>query len=140
MVKILKNKVIYLSIFSFYFGVYCCLVAKLCPTLCNPMDGGSSAYGISQARILDWVAISFSRGYSWCRGRTCISCIGSWVLYCWVSRKPSCGVTIGKLFLPRKLLFLSRFSINLYDIGQSILLNFLCMWLFCDFKFFSLVI
>ena len=39
------------------------LVAQLCLTLCNPMDcspPGSSVHGISQARILEWVAISFS--------------------------------------------------------------------------------
>ena len=38
-----------------------CLVAQLCPTLCNPMDcslPGSSVHGILQARILEWVAIS----------------------------------------------------------------------------------
>ena len=43
----------------------CCLVTKLCMTLCNFMDcsrPGSSVHGISQARILEWVAISFSRG------------------------------------------------------------------------------
>ena len=42
-------------------------VAQLCPTLCNPMDcslRGSSIHGILQARILEWVAISFSRGSS----------------------------------------------------------------------------
>ena len=36
-----------------------------CPTLCNPVDynpPGSSVHGILQARILEWVAISFSRG------------------------------------------------------------------------------
>ena len=41
------------------------LVTQSCPTLCDPMDysqPGSSVHGISQARILDWVAISFSRG------------------------------------------------------------------------------
>ena len=42
--------------------VYCCyLVVQLCPTLCDPMDcslPGSSVHGISQARILEWVAIS----------------------------------------------------------------------------------
>ena len=41
------------------------LVAKLYPTLCNPMDyspPGSSVPGILQARILEWVAIPFSRG------------------------------------------------------------------------------
>ena len=36
-----------------------------CPTLCDPTDGsppGSSVHGIFQARVLEWVAISFSRG------------------------------------------------------------------------------
>ena len=45
----------------------CCLVAKSCPTLCNPMNcspPGSSVQGIFQARILEWVAISSSRGSS----------------------------------------------------------------------------
>ena len=39
-------------------------VAQLCPTLCDPMDcslPGSSVHGIFQARVLQWVAISFSR-------------------------------------------------------------------------------
>ena len=43
------------------------LVAQLCPTLCDLMDGrppGSSVSGISQARILEWVAIPFSKGSS----------------------------------------------------------------------------
>ena len=42
-------------------------VAQLCLTLCNPMDcslPGSSVHGILQARIPEWVAISFSRGSS----------------------------------------------------------------------------
>ena len=42
-------------------------VAQLCLTLCNPMDRsltGSSVYGILQGRILEWVAIPFSRGSS----------------------------------------------------------------------------
>ena len=41
------------------------LVAQSYPTLCNPMEyspPGSSVHGISQARILEWVVISFSRG------------------------------------------------------------------------------
>ena len=40
------------------------LVAQLCPTLCDPMDcspPGSSVHGILQARILEWVAVPFSR-------------------------------------------------------------------------------
>ena len=42
-------------------------VTQSCPTLCDPMDCsllGSSVYGIFQARVLEWVAISFSRGSS----------------------------------------------------------------------------
>ena len=55
------------------YGYIYCLVAKSCLTLCNPMDcspPGSSAHGISQARILEGVAISFSRGSSPSRDRT----------------------------------------------------------------------
>ena len=43
-------------------------VAQSCPTLCDPVDcspPGSSVHGILQARILEWVALSFSRGSSW---------------------------------------------------------------------------
>ena len=47
--------------------VVCVLVAQLCLTLCNPNDCSPPAFsvhGILQARILEWVAISFSRGSS----------------------------------------------------------------------------
>ena len=53
-------------------------VAQSCPTLCDPMDcslPGSSVHGIFQAIVLEWVAISFSRGSSWPRDRTRVSCI-----------------------------------------------------------------
>ena len=56
----------------------CCLVAKLWPTLCDPMDcglPGFSVHGISQTSILEWVAISFSMGSSWPRDWTHISCL-----------------------------------------------------------------
>ena len=42
---------------------------------------GSSAYGIFQGRILEWVAISFSRESYWPKDRTCVSCIGRQTLY-----------------------------------------------------------
>ena len=44
------------------------LVTQSCPTLCDPMDcssPGSSVYGTSKARTLEWIAISSSRGPSW---------------------------------------------------------------------------
>ena len=53
-------------------------VAQLCPTLCDSVDcspPGSSVHGILQARILEWVAISFSRGSSQPRDQTRVSCI-----------------------------------------------------------------
>ena len=46
-------------------------VAQLCPTLGDPMD--CTVHGILQARILEWVAIPFSRGYSQSRDRTQVS-------------------------------------------------------------------
>ena len=61
-----------------------CSVPKSCLTLCDLMDcslPGSFLHGISQAGILEWVAISFSRGSSGYRGWTRISCIGSHLLY-----------------------------------------------------------
>ena len=61
------------------FGLSVCLskseseVAQSCPTLCDPVDcspPGSSVHGILQARVLEWVAISFSRGSSQPRDQT----------------------------------------------------------------------
>ena len=55
---------------------------------CDPMDcspSSSSVYGIFQARILEWVDISFSRGSSQPRDRMGISCIVRRVLYHWAT-------------------------------------------------------
>ena len=62
-----------------------------CLILCDPMDGsrpGFSVHGVLQARILEWVAMPSSRGSSWPRDWThisCISCIGRWALYHWTT-------------------------------------------------------
>ena len=50
---------------------------------CRPP--GSSVYGIFQARILECVAIPFSRESSQPRDRTCVSCIGRKIVYCWAT-------------------------------------------------------
>ena len=63
-------------------NVRACVIS--CPTLCDPMDyslPGSSIHGIFQARILEWVATSSSRGSSRPRDQTCVSCIGRQILY-----------------------------------------------------------
>ena len=52
---------------------------------CNTL--GSSIHGISQARILEWVAISASRESSPPRDRTYASCIARWILYFWDTRE-----------------------------------------------------
>ena len=65
-------------------------VAQSCPTLSYPVDcrpPGSSLRGISQARILEWVAISFSRGSSRPRDRTLVSHIAGRCFTLWATRK-----------------------------------------------------
>ena len=54
-------------------------VAQSCPTLCNPIDCGLP--GIPQTRILEWVAISFSRGSSPPRDQSRVSGTGRQILY-----------------------------------------------------------
>ena len=57
---------------------------------CDSMDwspSGSSVHGFSQARILEWVVISFSKGSSWPRGWTHVSCIDQQVFYRWTTRE-----------------------------------------------------
>ena len=80
---------------------FCCVITKLCPTLWDPMDHsppGSSVHGISQARTLEWVAISSSRGSSQPRDWTCSSCIGRQILYHWAIREaPSFIIPFNKL-------------------------------------------
>ena len=70
--------------------IHACMSAQSHSTLCNPMDynlPGFSAHGIISARILEWVGLSFSKGLSWPRDQTSISCIGIWILYHWATWK-----------------------------------------------------
>ena len=62
----------------------CCYFSRVWSTLCDPVDcnpPGSPVHGIFPARILEWVAISFSRGSSWPRDRTWVSHIASRLFY-----------------------------------------------------------
>ena len=74
------------SVFWTLLGLFAKMLQS-CLTLCDPMDcspPGSSDHGIPQARILEWVAISFPRGSSQPRDQThvsYVSCIGRQVLY-----------------------------------------------------------
>ena len=67
----------------------CALVAHSCPTLFDPMDcspPGSSVHGILQARIPEWVAMSFSRGSSQLRDGTRLSYIAGRYFTIWATR------------------------------------------------------
>ena len=65
-------------------------IAQLCPTLCNPMAyslPGSSVHGILQARILEWVAIPFSRRSFQPRDQTQVSHITGKFFTIWTTRE-----------------------------------------------------
>ena len=66
------------------------VVAQSCLTLCDPMECSlscSSIYGIFQARVLEWIAISFSRGSSWPRNQTRVSLIAGRRFIVWATRE-----------------------------------------------------
>ena len=72
------------------------LVAQSCPTLCNPVDcnpPSSSVRGILQTRILEWVAIPFSRGSSWPRDWTWVSCFAGRFFTVEATREAPCQGT-----------------------------------------------
>ena len=85
---------IYVSIFSLQtinkitFELLC--MRASCFSLCNPMDcsqPGSSVHGILQARVLEWVTIPISRGYSWPRDWTQVSCLVGRFFTIWATRE-----------------------------------------------------
>ena len=60
-------------------------INQLCPTLCDPMD--YTVHGILQARMLEWVAVPFSRGSSQSRDWTQVSSIAGGFFTSWVTRE-----------------------------------------------------
>ena len=84
------------------------LVVQLCLTLCNPMDSslpGSSVHGMLQARILEWVANSFSRGSSRPRDWTQVSGIAGRFFTVWATRE-----AWSSLFFSINVLLLSSYT------------------------------
>ena len=78
----------------------CCFIVKPYPTLCDSLDSsppGCSVHGISQARILDWVAISSSKESSQTGDLTHVSCICRCILY---------NCTANTVIVPKFCLFL----------------------------------
>ena len=80
-IKIMHTKLFKIKLFIPIMGAVCS-VTQPCLTLWDPTDyspPGSSVHGNIQARTLEWVAISFSKGSSWPRDWnhvSCVSCIG----------------------------------------------------------------
>ena len=77
-------------------------ITQSCPTLCDPMDCsllGFSVRGILQARILEWVTISFSRGSSRPRDQTGVSHIGGRCFNLWATREAREGFAGEILYL-----------------------------------------
>ena len=108
--------------------------------LCNPTDynlSGFSVHGILQARILEWIAIPFSRGTSQPRGRTLVSCIAGRFFTVWATGKsfmfivcsifkrccsnnilhPTCSSRIGL----DKLQIIKQISLDLYCLVHFLL-------------------
>ena len=116
-----------------------CLKVKVtslswCPTLCDPVDcspPGSSVHGIFQARVLEWVAISFSKGSSQCRDWNWVSCIAGRCFTLWPCLHVLIG-WVGRIF--SQLIHLS----NYHDVCfkyLTILFSYsvqslICVWLF----------
>jgi len=86
-------------------------VAQSCLTLCNPMDYsllGSSIHGIFQARVLEWAAISFSRGLSQPRDWTRVSCTADRCFTIWAIREALAWRYLGSISCMGFLLFFKR--------------------------------
>ena len=100
---------------------------------------GSSVYGICQARLLEWVAISFSRGSSWPRDKTYASCIGRGILYHSATREALMYLYISYIFmLERGKSFYSRMRhwCLVWYLGQSSYLGN-CSWETLSVRFYA---
>ena len=96
------------------------LVIQLCLTLCKPMGytlSGFSVHGSLQVRILEWVANPFSRGSSWPRDRTWVSCIASRFFTIWATRETLVDYDISivlQFFTCLLILFLHGFFFSFF--------------------------
>ena len=83
----------------------CCLLAKSCLTLCDPVDcspPGTSVHEMLQARVLEWIAISCSRGSSRLRDPTHVSCLAG---RCFTTELPGKPHDPGKRYSKHLCLF-----------------------------------
>ena len=115
----------------FTFGGKCKLhkwseAAQSCPTLCDPTDcslPGSSVHGIFQAIVLEWIAISFSRGSSWPRDWTRVSRIVDRRFTIWAKRHRRWKTRRKKkrIFLQRAFVTVNKLKFIINYWGDSVL-------------------
>ena len=107
-------------------------VARSCQTLYDPLDcslSGSSLHGISQERTLECVAISSSRGSSWPKDPTRISCTASGLLTHWISGEaPIIAQVVSWDFLQFPICWLSRLTRTDDDKDRVYILSTACYW------------
>ena len=119
----------------FLFLYYLCLhvhAHSTCPTLCDPIDcrpSGSSVHSISQARILEWAAIFFSRGSSWARDQThiCVFHIDGQILYHWATWE-AC-IVLNIYFLDLNIYIFLNGILNYFKDVKVWILLFLYVWM-----------
>ena len=103
------------------------LVTQPCPTLCNPIDCSPpvcSILGILQARMLKWVAISFSRWSYWPRDQIQVSHIAGRFFTIWGTRSLNTLNTLLSYGPAVTLLFIHSKELSMYVHTKS------CMWMF----------
>ena len=102
------------------------LVTHSCLTLCDPMDcslPGFSVHGILQTIILEWVAIPFSRGSSWPRNQTQVSCTPGRFFTIWPTREASSFIHVVacvKIFFFLKNFYCSYMGLPVAQTGKNL--------------------
>ena len=106
-------------------------VAQSCPTLCDSVDyssPGSSVHGILQARILEWVAISFSRGSSRPRDRTQVSRIAGRRCNLWATREATKRNKASPFPMAKAIGQYENRKMKMYDCKDHTLGNHTSLW------------
>ena len=117
--------------FSFFLYVWKVWATQSCLTLGDPMDHslpGYSVHGFFQARILVWVAISFSQEYSQSQDWTCVPRIAGRFFTIWTTRKTLFFMCYSPQLL-KTLFCLSRLDSGWSLVLESILTNLYFRWL-----------
>ena len=130
------NNSILHTIYYLLFLKWTSEVAQSCVTLCDPVDcslPSSPIHGILQARILEWVAISFSRGSSLPRDRTRVSYTGGRRFNFWASREAQDLIKYSYKMIDRlyKICIANFRETVVLFVLSSFSINNLCFAIFC---------